>query len=112
LSIDEPNNNNSLYPGQDFETEDEDSWQISYLDIFTILLGFLFILLALSELNQTKISSVSNLFKSSSNESEFITTPINQIKTELENLLQDEIENDKLEIVRDLNDIRIRFSSD
>ena len=112
MSIDEPNNNNSLYPGQDFETEDEDSWQISYLDIFTILLGFLFILLALSELNQTKISSVSNLFKSSSNESEFITTPINQIKTELENLLQDEIENDKLEIVRDLNDIRIRFSSD
>lgn len=107
-----PNNNESLFPDRDFDVEDEQSWQVSYLDIVTILLGFLFVLLALTNMNQLEISSVSKLFKSSSNETEFITTPIEDIKKELEKLLQDEIEAGKLEIVRDLNDLRIRFSSD
>lgn len=112
MTLDEPNNDNSLFPDQDLESEDDDSWQVSYLDIFTILLGFLFILLALSEMNQVKISSVSDLFISNTEETQFITTPINDIKTELEQLLANEIEAGQLEIVRDLNDIRIRFSSD
>lgn len=94
------------------ESEDDDSWQVSYLDIITILLGFLIILLSFSELNDGSSFSVSELFKTSQNETEFITTPVEEIKTELENLLEPEIQQGKLEIFRDLNDVRIRFKSD
>jgi len=102
----------SLFPDQEAESEDDDSWQVSYLDIITILLGFLVILLSFSELNNGESFSVSELFKSSLNETEFITTPIEDIKEELENLLRPEIAQGKLEIFRDLNDVRIRFKSD
>jgi len=103
---------NSLFPKQDLEPEDDDSWQVSYLDIITILLGFLVILLSFSELNNGESFSVSDLFTSLNNETEFITTPIEDIKEELENLLEPEISQGKLEIFRDLNDVRIRFKSD
>jgi len=113
LSLDQTNNTkNSLYPKQEIESEDDDSWQVSYLDIITILLGFLVILLSFSDLNDGEPFSVSELFKSSTNETEFITTPIENIKEELEGLLAPEIEQGKLEIFRELNDVRIRFKSD
>ena len=106
------NNKKSLFPDQEVEDEDDDSWQVSYLDIITILLGFLVILLSFSELNNGESFSVSELFKSSQNETEFITTPIEDIKIELESLLEPEIEQGKLEIFRELNDVKIRFKSD
>lgn len=113
MSVDQANNtDNSLYPKQELESEDDDSWQVSYLDIITILLGFLIILLSFSDLNDGEPFSVSELFKSSLNETEFITTPIDNIKEELEALLAPEIEQGKLEIFRELNDVRIRFKSD
>ncbi len=113
MSLDQTNNTkNSLYPKQEIESEDDDSWQVSYLDIITILLGFLVILLSFSDLNDGEPFSVSDLFKSSLNETEFITTPIENIKEELEGLLAPEIEQGKLEIFRELNDVRIRFKSD
>ena len=113
MSLDQTNNTkNSLYPKQEIESEDDDSWQVSYLDIITILLGFLVILLSFSDLNDGEPFSVSELFKSSTNETEFITTPIENIKEELEGLLAPEIEQGKLEIFRELNDVRIRFKSD
>ncbi len=113
MSLDQSNNTkNSLYPKQEIESEDDDSWQVSYLDIITILLGFLIILLSFSDLNDGEPFSVSDLFKSSLNETEFITTPIENIKEELEGLLAPEIEQGKLEIFRELNDVRIRFKSD
>lgn len=113
MSLESPNNKrNSLFPAQDEESEDDDSWQVSYLDIITILLGFLVILLSFSELNDGSSFSVSDLFKNSQNETEFITTPIDEIKKELENLLKPEIDAGKLEIFRELNDVRIRFKSD
>ncbi|MFY0698496.1 MAG: OmpA family protein [Balneola sp.] len=113
MSLDQTNNTkNSLYPKQEIENEDDDSWQVSYLDIITILLGFLIILLSFSDLNDGEPFSVSELFKSSLNETEFITTPIENIKEELEGLLAPEIEQGKLEIFRELNDVRIRFKSD
>lgn len=113
MNIESPNKNDkSLFPDLELEPEDDDSWQVSYLDIITILLGFLVILLSFSELNNGESFSVSELFKSSINETEFITTPIEDIKEELENLLEPEIEQGKLEIFRDLNDVRIRFKSD
>ncbi|HCT52917.1 MAG TPA: hypothetical protein DF712_10690, partial [Balneola sp.] len=113
MSLDQTNNtDNSLYPKQKIEDEDDDSWQVSYLDIITILLGFLIILLSFSDLNNGEPFSVSELFKSSINESEFITTPIDNIKEELESLLEPEIQQGKLEIFRELNDVRIRFKSD
>lgn len=113
MSLDQSNSTkNSLYPKQEIESEDDDSWQVSYLDIITILLGFLVILLSFSDLNDGEPFSVSDLFKSSLNETEFITTPIENIKEELEGLLAPEIEQGKLEIFRELNDVRIRFKSD
>lgn len=113
MSLDQSNSTkNSLYPKQEIESEDDDSWQVSYLDIITILLGFLIILLSFSDLNDGEPFSVSDLFKSSLNETEFITTPIENIKEELEGLLAPEIEQGKLEIFRELNDVRIRFKSD
>lgn len=105
------NKRNSLFPPQPFDEENDDSWQVSYLDVITILLGFLIILLSFSQLKKTEFFSVSNLFRSSADQTEFITTPVEEIKRELESQLSEEIETDKLEIVRDLNDIRIRFSS-
>jgi chemotaxis protein MotB len=103
---------NSLYPDEVIDTAEDDNWQVSYLDIMTILLGFLLILLSVTTLTEQKLSSVSKLFKSSTQETEFITTPIEQIQEELEDALEDDIDANKLEIIRDLNDIRIRFSSD
>lgn len=104
--------NNSLYPEQDLEEVDDNNWQISYLDIITILLGFLIILLSVSHFTDHEIFSVSGLFKSSVEEAEFVTTPVNLIKKDLDLALLDELAQDELEIKRDLNDLLIRFSTD
>lgn len=103
---------NSLYPNLDLEDEDDDSWQVSYLDIITIILGFLIILLSVSQITKSEFSSLSELFGKLSDQTEYITTPIEDIQEELETLLADQIALDQLEIVRDLNDLKIRFSSD
>ena len=102
----------SLFPDQEFTEPDDDSWQISYLDVITILLGFLIILLSVSYFTDNEYFSVSTLFKSDVTEAQFITTPINQIKKGLELSLLDELARDQIEIERDLNDLLIRFSSD
>ena len=106
--------NKSLYPNEMLDTEDDSNgWQISYLDIITIILGFLVILLSASEFTSaTSLTSISNLFKSSVQETEFITTPIEEVQDELENALESDIDGGKIEIIRDLNDVVIRFSSD
>lgn len=105
-------NDNSLYPEQEEEDVDDNSWQISYLDIITIILGFLIILLSISHFTDHEIFSVSGLFKSSVEEAKFVTTPINQIKKGLNLALLDEIAKNEIELERDLNDLLIRFSSD
>ncbi|HCD51736.1 MAG TPA: hypothetical protein DEQ34_04765 [Balneolaceae bacterium] len=105
-------NRNSLFPNSHFEGEDEDSWQISYLDIITVILGFLIVLLSVSQITKQDPLSVSNLYDSSVIETEYITTPIEEVQRQLEIYLVDEIEAGKIEINRDLNDIKIRFSSD
>ena len=102
----------SLYPIQELESEDDESWQVSYLDIITIVLGFLIILLSASQITKQEFTSLSSIFGKLSEESEFITVPVNNIQEELYTLLEDDIEAGNLEIIRDLNDIRIRFSSD
>ena len=102
----------SLFPLQDFEDEEENSWQVSYLDIITIVLGFLIILLSVSQIPKTEFSSLSQLFGRLADETEYFTTPIGNIQDELYTLLQPEIDAGNLEIIRDLNDLRIRFKSD
>lgn len=104
--------NNSMYPEEDLEEVDDESWQISYLDIITILLGFLIILLSVSHFSDRNSFSVSGLFKSDTEEAEFITTPINKIKRQMEVALLDEIGDDEIEIKRDLNDLLIRLKTD
>ncbi len=101
-----------MFPEQEFESEDDESWQVSYLDIITIILGFLIILLSVSQIAKTEFSSLSTLFGQNSDRTEYITTPVEEIQEELENLLQKQIEQGRLELIRDLNDIRIRFRSD
>ncbi len=105
-------NDSSLYPEMDMEDVDENGWQISYLDIITILLGFLIILLSISHFSDHEIFSVSGLFKSSSAEAKYITTPVNLIKRDMNLALLDEVAKGELEIERDLNDLLIRFSTD
>ncbi len=102
----------SLFPIPDVESEDDDSWQVSYLDIITIVLGFLIILLSVSQITKSEFSSLSSIFGKLADETEFLTTPIGAIERELFELLQPEIEAGNLEIIRDLNDLRIRFKSD
>ncbi|MCG8374541.1 MAG: SPOR domain-containing protein [Balneolales bacterium] len=100
----------SLFPQGELDAEDDESWQVSYLDIITIVLGFLIILLSVSQI--TKTTSLSTLFGRLSDETEYFTTPIENIQEELVELLNAEIEAGELEIIRDLNDLRIRFNSD
>ncbi len=102
----------SLFPIQDEESEEDESWQVSYLDIITIVLGFLIILLSVSQITKSEFSSLSSIFGKLADETEFLTTPIGAIERELFELLQPEIEEGNLEIIRDLNDLRIRFKSD
>lgn len=102
----------SLFPLPDEESEDDESWQVSYLDIITIVLGFLIILLSVSQITKSEFSSLSSIFGKLADETEFLTTPIGAIERELFELLQPEIEAGNLEIIRDLNDLRIRFKSD
>jgi chemotaxis protein MotB len=107
-------NGKSLYPNEMLDNENDDnSWQVSYLDTITILLGFLIILLSISDFSSaTDLTSVSQLFKSSVQETEFLTTPIEEIQSELEESLETDLESGEIEIIRDLNDLLIRFSSD
>lgn len=93
-------------------SDDEDNWQVSYLDVITILLGFLFILLALSQFTDRPLPELADLFETDMGETEFIVTPIGEVKEELESLLRNQIEQDQIIINRDLNDVRIRFSTD
>lgn len=72
----------------------------------------MFVIVALSDLTKVKVTSISELYASSEPENEFISTPIEEIKSQLETYLADEIAQNKLSITRDLNDLRIRFSSD
>lgn len=102
----------SLFPLQDFEEDEENSWQVSYLDIITIVLGFLIILLSVSQITKSEFSSLSTLFGKLADETEFFTTPIGNIQEELFTLLEPEIDAGNLEIIRDLNDLKIRFNSD
>lgn len=106
------NKKKSFYPEDPYEEENDDSWQISYLDIITIVLGFLIILLSVSQIRKSALPSLSTLFGKKSDETEYITTPIEEIKTELDSLLQDQIALGNIEIERDLNDLRIRFKGD
>ncbi len=103
---------NSLYPNEEFDPEEENSWQVSYLDIITIVLGFLIILLSVSQIAKEEFSSLSTLFGELADQTEFITTPIEDIQEELEVLLQPQIEQGRLELLRDLNDLVIRFRGD
>ncbi len=103
---------NSLYPQDPFDPEEENSWQVSYLDIITIVLGFLIILLSVSQIAKEEFSSLSTLFGELADQTEFITTPIEDIQEELEDLLQPQIELGRLELLRDLNDLVIRFRGD
>lgn len=105
-------NSNSLYPKKPFEDLDDESWQVSYLDIITIILGFLIILLSVSQIAKPEFTSLSTVFGNSSDKTEFITTPVEEIQEELETLLRPQIEEGRLIIYRDLNDIRIRFKGD
>ncbi len=102
----------SLFPVQELDDEEENSWQVSYLDIITIVLGFLIILLSVSQITKSEFTSLSSIFGKLADETEFITTPIGNIQDELFDLLEPEIEAGNLEIIRDLNDLRIRFKSD
>lgn len=103
---------NSLFPEEPFDPEEENSWQVSYLDIITIVLGFLIILLSVSQIAKEEFSSLSTLFGELADQTEFITTPIEDIQEELEELLQPQIEQGRLELLRDLNDLVIRFRGD
>lgn len=105
-------NSNSLYPKALLEDLDDDSWQVSYLDIITIILGFLIILLSVSQIAKPEFTSLSTVFGNSSDKTEFITTPIEEIQQELESLLQTQIDEGRLIVYRDLNDIRIRLKGD
>ncbi|GAB5408488.1 MAG: hypothetical protein BalsKO_08530 [Balneolaceae bacterium] len=105
-------NSNSLYPKKPFEDLDDESWQVSYLDIITIILGFLIILLSVSQIAKPEFTSLSTVFGETSDKTEFITTPVEEIMEELERLLQPQIEQGRLIIYKDLNDIRVRFKGD
>jgi len=105
-------NSHSLYPKAAVEDLDDDSWQVSYLDIITIILGFLIILLSVSQITKPEFTSLSTVFGNSSDKTEFITTPIEEIQQELESLLQAQIDEGRLIVYRDLNDIRIRLKGD
>lgn len=101
---------NQVYLEQD--DDDENSWQVSYLDILTIVLGCLIILLSYTKLTEKELISVSSIFQNQTENSEYILTPIGNIEKELSVLLKLEINKGNLELVRDLNDLRIRFNSD
>ncbi len=107
-----PEFKHSFYPDSADESKEENSWQVSYLDILTILLAFLIILLSVSKFTDDEPSSVSALFASSPEETPFITTPIKQVQKELEQALDRQIDAGYITVIRDLNDLRIRFSSD
>lgn len=102
----------SLFPDLEPDQDSDESWQVSYLDIITIVLGFLIILLSVSQFTKSPMSSLSTLFGKKSDETEYITTPIEEIQKELEILLRDQIALGNIEIVRDLNDVLIRFKGD
>jgi len=98
----------SYFPAKKPEQDSEGGWQVSYLDIVTLLLAFLIIILAISE--EQALSPVYNFFHTTG-ETELIFTPIEEIQTELEVQLQDEIDEGRISIIRELNDLRITFNS-
>lgn len=99
---------NSFYPPPNPEQEIGNGWQVSYLDIITLLLAFLIIILAIS---QTRILLPFSEFFQTVGESELIFTPIGEIQDELQVHLQKDIEEGRISIERELNDLRITFNS-
>jgi chemotaxis protein MotB len=110
--LSEHNKKKTFFPNNPEDEGEDDSWQVSYLDIITIVLGFLIILLSVSQIRKSSLPSLSTLFGKKSDESEFVTTPIDEIKTELDSLLRDQIDLGNIEIERDLNDLLVRFRGD
>lgn len=108
MRMDQHKSEHSFYPPPNREIENETGWQVSYLDIITLLLASLIIILSIT---QTEILSPISDYFHSTGDTEFVFTPIEEIQTELEEQLQSDITQGRISIVRELNDLRITFNS-
>jgi len=108
MQSDPQNSKHSFFPSVKKEENEEYRWQVSYLDIVTLLLAFLIIILAITQTDL--LSTVTDRFESDG-DTELIMTPIGEIKENLEDQLEQEIQEERLSIDRELNDLRITFSS-
>ncbi|MEX0662230.1 MAG: OmpA family protein [Balneolaceae bacterium] len=100
------NSKHSFFPSPTPEPKNDSGWQVSYLDIITLLLASLIIILSVS---QPQLS-ISDYFQSTG-ETEYLLTPIEEIKTELEEQLQQDIDQGRISIIRELNDLIITFNN-
>lgn len=92
------------------QRQDEDgSWQTSFLDIFVLLLAFFVILAGLARFDIILFDDTALALRSDLMGTERIRTPILELKYDLEQILETELEEESVALSSHLEEIRLEF---
>jgi chemotaxis protein MotB len=89
---------------------DQELWLITYADLITLLLCFFILLFSSSSVNQDAVDQIKASY-SSKVKNKKVTTPLSEIKNQLDSMLMKEVKNKSLDIENKDNAINMRFLS-
>ncbi len=105
-----PDSKESIRAASDIDSpENNNAWQITYLDTFTLLLIFFIILATLAHTGQDILGEVAGGFRSQVLGREHRVTPIDEVYMELNERLADERQTGQVEIDKEFDEIRLHF---
>ncbi len=98
-----------------FRPEEEEgftneTWQLSFLDIFMLLLAFFIILAGLARFDMAIFADDARGLRSVITGTERIKTPIGEIDQDLNNILADKVEEGRLQIRTRQDELRLKFT--
>ncbi|NVK37055.1 MAG: OmpA family protein [Gammaproteobacteria bacterium] len=89
---------------------DGEGWIVTYADAITLLLAFFVMILSVSDLNQGKIEALKEGLASIISGKEAVT-PFNDIKKELNNIIDEHNMQDNVSVDIDMKGVRVEFSN-
>lgn len=100
----------SKYRHEEEEGFTNETWQTSFLDIFMLLLAFFIILAGLTRFDMQIFVDDARGLRSLITGTERVRTPINEIDLDLRSILAAEIAENRLSIVTERNELRLKFT--
>jgi len=94
---------------QTFDADGE-GWIVTYADAITLLLAFFVMILSVSDLNQGKIEALKEGLAGVLS-GDKVVTPFNDIKNDLDQIIQQHQMNDNVKVDIDLKGVRVEFSN-